>query len=74
MKIPDMLLRFQTGHFALIFLVAFPAILAAQNEPFYVYGELWDLDEKMILPHGSVVAVDMEDTTFVFKGLIDDKG
>ncbi|MDQ3100061.1 MAG: hypothetical protein M3R08_01630 [Bacteroidota bacterium] len=59
----------------LVIAVPFGAVaVLAQDHPFYVYGEIWDLDTKQILINCTVLAVNVDDTTTVLKGRIDGKG
>lgn len=50
------------------------AATMAQDHPFYVYGESWDLDTKQILINYSITATDQDDTTNVLRGRVDGKG
>lgn len=59
----------------LLFLILpFTGLLAAQEHPYYVYGEVWDMDTKHILVNASIRAVNAADTNIVLNGRIDGKG
>lgn len=49
-------------------------VLQAQDHPFYIYGEVWDMDTKQILVNSKIKAVDLEDTALVLFARIDGKG
>src|SRR5687768_3071637 len=61
-------------YFLIALLLPVATCLVAQDHPYYVYGEIWDMDTKHILVNASVKAVNMGDTNIVLKGRIDDKG
>jgi hypothetical protein len=42
-----------------------------QGHPFYLYGEVWDLDTRILVHNAVVKAVDLEDSTKVFLGMVD---
>ncbi len=59
---------------AFLFAFSFAAFATAQEHPYYVYGEVWDMDTKHILVNASIKAVNESDTNIVLKGRIDGKG
>ena len=49
-------------------------VVPAQDHPFYMYGEIWDMDTRYILVNSSVKATNINDTAIVIWGRVDDKG
>jgi hypothetical protein len=54
--------------------ICIAGMAAAQEHPFYMYGEIWDMDTRHILVNTSVKATDMDDSTRVLWGRVDGKG
>jgi hypothetical protein len=50
------------------------AFAQVTEQPFYLYGEVWDLDSKALLRNVLIRVVDVSDTTRVLEGRTDDKG
>ncbi len=67
-------LRHSLFYVLLLMLPLFSSQVYGQGHPFYVYGEIWDMDSSVPLPGATVKAIDLADTTQVIQALIDDKG
>jgi hypothetical protein len=59
-----------------ILFVSISSVAFAQvtEQPFYLYGEVWDLDSKALLRNVLIRAVNVKDTAQVFESRTDDKG
>ncbi len=66
-------MRYLSTFLCILVLAAGPMV-SAQDHPFYVYGEVWDLDTRNILLNTTITATNVEDTTHVIEARIDSKG
>ena len=55
-------------------LIGLNASAQVTEQPFYLYGEVWDMDSKALLRNVLIRVVDATDTTKVIEGHSDDKG